>query len=210
MMCIFSGLFGISTILYSLNESSFIPHQNKFYDLELNNNILRGIFAGGVAGAILGFLPGFGPAQGSIIAQTAAGGDGEDDNENFLTAISGLNTFDTLFSLICIYLIGNPRSGIVYMNYLILTFTISHLIMFSFTALVAVSISLTLCLKLGDSFSKLMENIDYKKLSISVIILMIIILYIFAIVYNALIGYITLALITSTAMGITSTLFGCW
>lgn len=127
--------------------------------------MLRGIFAGGVAGAILGFLPGFGPAQGSIIAQAAAGGDGEEDTENFLTAISGLNTSDTLFSLICIYLIGNPRSGIaVYMNYLIATFSISHLMVFTFAALTAVSISLVLCLKLGDSFSKLMQNIDYKQL----------------------------------------------
>jgi len=203
MMCIFSGLFGISTILYSLNESSFMPHQNKFYDLELNSNMLRGIFAGGVAGAILGFLPGFGPAQGSIIAQAAAGGDGEDDTENFLTAISGLNTSDTLFSLFCIYLIGNPRSAIaVYMDYLISDFTLSHLLVFAFAGLTAVSISLILCLKLGDSFSKIMQEIDYKKLCIAVIILMVVILYIFAIVYNAPLPYITLALITSTAMGL--------
>lgn len=203
MMCIFSGLFGISTILYSLNETSFIPHQNKFYDLELNSNMLRGIFAGGTAGAILGFLPGFGPAQGSIIAQAAAGGDGEDDTENFLTAISGLNASDTLFSLICIYLIGNPRSGIaVYISYLLSSFTVSHLLVFTFAALVAVSVSLAICLKLGDSFSKIMQELDYKKLSISVIVLMIIVLYIFAIVYKAPIPYITLALVTSTAMGL--------
>lgn len=204
MMCIFSGLFGISTILFSLNDKSFMPpHQNKFYDLELNSNMLRGIFAGGVSGAILGFLPGFGPAQGSIIAQTVAGGDGEDNTENFLTSISGLNTSDTLFSLICIYLIGNPRSGIaVYMSYLISTFSISHLLIFIFTALVAVSVSLMLCLKLGDSFSKIMQNINYKKLSFIVIILMVLILYIFTIIYKANIIYITLALITSTAMGL--------
>lgn len=203
MMCIFSGLFGISTILFSLNDKSFMPHQNKFYDLELNSNMLRGIFAGGVSGAILGFLPGFGPAQGTIIAQTVAGGDGEDNTENFLTSISGLNTSDTLFSLICIYLIGNPRSGIaVYMSYLISTFSISHLLIFIFTALVAVSVSLMLCLKLGDSFSKIMQNINYKKLSFIVIILMVLILYIFTIIYKANIIYITLALITSTAMGL--------
>jgi len=203
MMCIFSGLFGISTILFSLNDKSLMPHQNKFYDLELNNNLLRGIFAGGVSGAILGFLPGFGPAQGSIIAQAISGGDTEDNTENFLTSISGLNTSDTLFSLICIYLIGNPRSGIaVYMNYLISTFSVSHLLVFIFTALVAVSISLILCLKLGDSFSKIMQKLNYKKLSFLVIILMIVILYIFTIIYEANIAYITLALITSTAMGL--------
>lgn len=203
MMCIFSGLFGISTILFSLNDNSFVPHQNKFYTLDLNSNMLRGIFAGGVSGAILGFLPGFGPAQGSMIAQTVAGGGGEDNTENFLCSISGLNTSDTLFSLICIYLIGNPRSGIaVYMNYLISTFNLYHLLIFTFTALVAVSISLILCLKLGDSFSKIMQNLNYKKLSITVIILMIVILYIFTIIYKANIFYITLALITSTAMGL--------
>jgi putative membrane protein len=203
MMCMFSGLFGISTIMFSLNESSFMPHQNKFYDLELNSDMLRGIFAGGVAGAILAFLPGFGPAQGSIIAQAAAGGGGEDDTANFLTAVAGLNTSDTLFSLVCIYLIGRPRSGMaVYMDYLTANFTISHLLVFTFAALVAISISLVLCLKLGDVFSKLMENIDYKKLSISVIILMIVIIYIFAIIYNAPIPYLTLLLITSTAMGL--------
>lgn len=203
MMCIFSGLFGISTILFSLNDTSFIPHQNKFYDLELNSNMIRGIFAGGIAGSILGFLPGFGPAQGSVIAQAAAGGDSEDDTANFLTAISGLNTSDTLFSLICIYLIGNPRSGIaVYMNYLIPTFTVFHLLIFTFAGLIAVSISLILCLRLGDEFSKVMQGIDYKKLSIAVIVLMVVILYIFAIIYKSPIFYITLALITSTAMGL--------
>jgi len=203
LMCIFSGLFGISTILFSLNDSSFIPHQNKFYDLYLDKDMLKGIFVGGIAGTILGFLPGFGPAQGGVIAQEASGGSGEDDTANFLTAISGLNTSDTLFSLISIYLIGNPRSGIaVYMNYLIETFSLSHLLIFTFTSLVAVSISVIICLKIGDSFSKLMEGIDYKKLSLFVIILMIAILYIFAIIYNAPILYLTLALITSTGLGL--------
>jgi len=204
MMCIFSGLFGLSTIMFSLNETSFIPHQNKFYDLELNGSMIRGIFAGGIAGSVLAFLPGFGPAQGSIIAQAAAGGgEDEDDTASFLTAVSGLNTSDTLFSLICIYLIGKPRSGIaVYMSFLIANFTVSHLLTYTFAALVAVSISVILCLKLGDSFSKLMQGIDYKKLSLTVIALMIVIIYIFTIIYNGPILYITLALVTSTALGL--------
>lgn len=203
LMCIFSGLFGISTIMFSLNDNSSIPYQNKFYDLNLNKNMLKGIFAGGVAGAILGFLPGFGPAQGGIIAQGVSGGSGENETENFLTAISGLNTSDTLFSIISIYLIGNPRSAIaVYMNYLIETFSISHLLIFTFASLTAVSISLIICLKVGDSFSKLMQGINYKKLSIFVIILMIVILFVFAIISEASIPYMALVLITSTALGL--------
>lgn len=204
LMCTFSGLFGISTILFSLNESSTIPHQNPFYELELDFNKYKSIFAGGITGAILGFLPGFGPAQGTVIAQAASGASDNDDDDtvNFLLATSGLNVSDCLFSLIAIYIIGNPRSGIaVYMSYLISEMNLNHLVIFIFASLIAVSVSLVLALKLGDSFSRLMSRVDYKKLSIGVIILQIVILYIFVFYYQAPVGYMTLALITSTAMG---------
>ncbi len=204
LMCVFSGLFGISTILFSLNDNSTIPHQNPFYDLNIDFNKFKSIFAGGITGAILGFLPGFGPAQGTVMAQAASGTNDNDDEDtvNFLLATSGLNISDCLFSLIAIYIIGNPRSGIaVYMSYLISEMSLNHLIIFIFASLLAVSVSLMLALKLGDSFSRMMGGVDYKKLSIGVIMLQIVILYIFIFYYRAPIGYMTLALITSTAMG---------
>ncbi len=204
LMCTFSGLFGISTILFSLNESSTIPHQNPFYDLNIDFNKFKSIFAGGITGAILGFLPGFGPAQGTVIAQAVSGASDVDDDDtaNFLLATSGLNISDCLFSLIAIYIIGNPRSGIaVYMSYLLFEMGLNHLIIFIFASLLAVSVSLVLSLKLGDSFSRLMGGVDYRKLSIGVIILQIVILYIFVFYYQAPVFYMTLALITSTAMG---------
>ena len=204
LMCTFSGLFGISTILFSLNDNSTIPHQNPFYELDIDFNKFKSIFAGGITGAILGFLPGFGPAQGTVIAQAASGTNDNDDEDtvNFLLATSGLNISDCLFSLIAIYIIGNPRSGIaVYMSYLVSEMTLNHLIIFIFASLLAVSISLAISLKLGDSFSKLMGGVDYRKLSIVVILLQILILYIFIFYYRAPVAYMTLALITSTAMG---------
>ena len=204
LMCTFSGLFGISTILFSLNDNSTLPHQNSFYDLNIDFAKFKSIFAGGITGAILGFLPGFGPAQGTVIAQAASGTNDNDDDDtvNFLLATSGLNISDCLFSLMAIYIIGNPRSGIaVYMSYLISDMTLNHLIIYIFASLLAVSISLVLALKLGDSFSKLMARVDYKKLSIAVILLQIIILFVFIFYYEAPVAYMILALITSTAMG---------
>ena len=204
LMCTFSGLFGISTILFSLNDNSTLPHQNSFYDLNIDFAKFKSIFAGGITGAILGFLPGFGPAQGTVIAQAASGTNDNDDDDtvNFLLATSGLNISDCLFSLMAIYIIGNPRSGIaVYMSYLISDMTLNHLIIYIFASLLAVSISLVLALKLGDSFSKLMARVDYKKLSIAVILLQIIILFVFIFYYEAPVAYMILALITSTSMG---------
>lgn len=204
LMCTFSGLFGISTILFSLNDNSTLPHQNSFYDLDIDFKKFKSIFAGGITGAILGFLPGFGPAQGTVIAQAASGASdiNDDDTVNFLLATSGLNISDCLFSLMAIYIIGNPRSGIaVYMSYLVSKMSLNHLIIYIFASLLAVSLSLALALKLGDSFSKLMSNINYRKLSIGVILLQIVILYIFIFYYQAPILYMTLALVTSTALG---------
>ena len=204
LMCVFSGLFGISTILFSLNDSSILPHQNPFYELDIDYSKFKSIFAGGITGAILGFLPGFGPAQGTVIAQAVSGANDNDDDDtvNFLLATSGLNISDCLFSLIAIYIIGNPRSGIaVYMSYLISEMSINHLVIFIFASLLAVSVSLVLSLKIGDSFSRLMRDVNYRKLSIGVILLQIIILYVFIFYYKAPLGYMTLALITSTAMG---------
>ena len=172
--------------------------------MDIDFKKFKSIFAGGITGAILGFLPGFGPAQGTVIAQAASGASGvnDDDTVNFLLATSGLNISDCLFSLMAIYIIGNPRSGIaVYMSYLVSKMTFNHLLIYIFASLLAVSVSLALALKLGDSFSNLMARVDYKRLSISVILLQIVILYIFIVYYGAPVFYMTLALITSTAMG---------
>lgn len=204
LLCIFTGLFGVSTLIYSLQQRSFVPTQNKFHHFKINSDILKGIFAGGVSGSILGFLPGFGPAQGSLIAQELiGGGDFENNNESFITALSGVNTADTLFSLVMIFLIGNPRSGTaVYVKNILENFDFNHLIFFVFTALTAVSISVFLCLKLGDIVSELIEKINYRKLSCFVIIFMSLLVVGFSLWYHANLFFILLVYITAVAIGL--------
>jgi putative membrane protein len=204
LLCIFTGLFGVSTLLYSLSQSSFVPTQNRLHNFKINSDILKGIFAGGLAGTILGFLPGLGPAQGSLIAQELSGsGDSESNREGFLVAVSGVNASDALFSLIMIYLIGNPRSGIaVYVNNIIQGFDFNHLIFFVFTALTAVSISLFLCLKLGDRVSEIIEKINYEKLTLIVIIFMSFLVIAFSLWYHANILYMIIVYTTAISLGL--------
>lgn len=204
LLCVFTGLFGVSTLLYSLSQDSFVPTQNRFHHFRINTSILRGIFAGGIAGTILGFLPGLGPAQGSIIAQELSGGsDSEDNNESFLVAISGVNTSDALFSLILIFIIGNPRSGIaVYVDNILKTFDLAHLVFFVFTALTAVSITLFLCLKLGDRVSESIEKLNYEKLTKVIIIFMSILVVAFSLWYHANILFMLIVYITAICLGL--------
>ncbi len=204
LLCMFTGLFGISTLLYSLSQSSEVPVQNTEHHLRVDKNILRGIFAGGIAGSILGFLPGMGPAQGSIIAQEiSGGGDTGEDKDSFLVAMSGVNVSDTLFSLIAIYLIGNPRSGIaVYIDKLIEMFNYQHLILYIFVSITAVSLALVLCLKLGDLMSEYIQRLDYSKLTWVVMIFMTILVILFTLMEHANILFILLVYSTSIALGL--------
>lgn len=204
LLCMFTGLFGVSTLLYSLSQSSVVPAQNTEHNLRVDGNILRGIFAGGIAGSILGFLPGMGPAQGSILAQEiSGGGDTGEDKDSFLVAMSGVNVSDTLFSLIAIYLIGNPRSGIaVYIDRLIETFNYQHLILYIFVSITSVSIALVLCLKLGDMVSEYIQYLDYNKLSWTVMIFMSFLVMLFTLMEHASILFMLLAYATSVALGL--------
>ena len=204
LLCVFTGLFGVSTLLYSLEQRSFVPTQNKFHHFKINGDIIRGIFAGGIAGTVLGFLPGFGPAQGSLIAQELTGGGNfESNNESFITSVSGVNTADTLFSLVMIFLIGNPRSGIaVYVNNILQNFDFNHLLFFVFTALTAVSISMFLCLKLGDVVSESIEKINYRKLSWIVIAFMSLLVVGFSLWYHANLFFMLIVYVTAIALGL--------
>ncbi|HEY0196386.1 MAG TPA: tripartite tricarboxylate transporter permease [Methanobacterium sp.] len=204
LLCMFTGLFGVSTLLYSLSQNSVVPPQKSEHSLHVDSNILRGIFAGGTAGSILGFLPGMGPAQGSLLAQEiSGGGDTGENKDSFLVAMSGVNVSDALFSLMAIYLIGNPRSGIaVYVDKLIEVFNYQHLLLYIFVSITAVSFSLILCLKLGDMVGEFIQHLDYNKLSWLVIIFMSCIVMIFTLMEHANLLFVSLVYGTSVALGL--------
>jgi putative membrane protein len=200
----FTGLFGVSTMLYSLSQNSFLPSQDQHHRLTINTDVIRGIFAGGIAGSILGFLPGLGPAQGSMIAQELSGGsDAENQREGFLVAMSGVNVSEALFSLMAIFLIGNPRSGIaVYVNHLLNGVNFPQLLVFIFTSITAVSVALILCLKLGDAAGENLEKFDYQKLTWYVIIFMSFLVGLFSFIEQANVLMVVLTYITSIALGL--------
>ena len=144
-----------------------------------------------------------GPAQGSILAQElSGGGDIGENKEGFLVAMSGVNVSDTLFSLIAIYLIGNPRSGIaVFIDKLIQNFDINYLLLFIFVSITAVSLSVFFCLKLGDFLILYINHINYGLLSKLVIIFTSLLVIIFALIEHANILFVLLVFITSISLG---------
>lgn len=202
LLCMLSGLFSISNLIYSINNNSQIPKQEEINNIMIDTGFKKSVFAGSISGCILGLLPGLGPAQGTLIAQ-AITLNKDVEVEEFLITNSGINISDTLFSLIAIYLISNPRSAIsVYVNYLIEDITIYHILFFIFVSLMTVSVSCIISIKLGDYLIHKIGDVDYKKLNIIIIIIISMIIFIYTIKANGCIWYVLLCYITSICLGI--------
>ncbi|MFQ5885489.1 MAG: tripartite tricarboxylate transporter permease, partial [Thermoplasmata archaeon] len=115
---LFTGLFGISTLLISLMDKPTIPPQ------KINDDPpkiagwrkTRAVFSGTLAGTFVGWFPGISSASATVIAKLLGGGEPkggnpEESNKEFMIAISGVNTATGIFTILALFVILKARSG---------------------------------------------------------------------------------------------------
>ncbi|MBN2880484.1 tripartite tricarboxylate transporter permease [Candidatus Woesearchaeota archaeon] len=192
LLPLLSGFFGISGLILSLNDKTNIPKQNEIdAKIELKPSIIATIVA-----AVAAFLPGFGSSHSAIFGQYFIK---ESNNEKFLILTGGINTANMAISIITLYTINKARNGAV----LAITKFIPNLEMTNFlllliAALITGSIAVFLGFLLTNIFAKIIVKVNYKKLVISIIALITILVLIF----TGFVGIIIL--ISSTTLGLTT------
>lgn len=191
---ILTGLFGLSTLIASVSERASIPKQGEDNKLKISAmDIIKSIVLASFAGVIVGFLPAVGISEAATMVQYL-GGTGE--ARSFLVTVSGINTANDVFSLISLYLVGNPRSGASVAIQKILTDLTLFDVMFLIGVICFVAgIAAALTLFLGKRIPKYLERLNYRKVCISMIVFI-----------TAMIGLLTgpfglLIAFTSTAIG---------
>jgi putative membrane protein len=192
LMPLLSGLFGASVLLPSIVGGSALPEQhaeNEPLDMRAN---AKPLCAGTAAGAITGIIPGVGPSQGTVLAQLATRSSGTDE---FLVAVSGVNTSKTLFSFVALYAIGKARSGAAVAVGEIMEVGCTELVFLVGVALLAGGIAAVLELKLGKLAAKHIEKVPYRALCIAVLVFIVAL----TVYYSGLAGLLVLA--TATAIG---------
>ncbi len=100
-----TGLFGISALTYSLHSSVTIPSQTFEKD---DVDYRKGILVGSLAGLLAGLLPSIGSSQSATVVQ---GFFKRSDEREFLVALGGVNTANTMYAFMALYLIEKTRSG---------------------------------------------------------------------------------------------------
>lgn len=163
-----SGLFGVSSLILSLNDKVKIPLQI-LKKLEIKKNILfRAVGASTFAGLITSFMPGLGPAQGAVLAQGVSGNIGD---KGFLVLIGGLNTVNMILSLVTLYVLDKARNGSVIALSEIMQIDSRNLIAILSSILLVGLLNYFWAIKLTTIFSKLVEKMNYFAISITIICL---------------------------------------
>jgi len=105
---VFAGLFGLSTLIDSLKSKALSIPQEEYIKVNVERRFLGSGFLGTLCGALIGVLPAISPSQlGALVSERA-----RLDAKNFLVFLSAINTSDAVYSLIALFTIQNPRSGV--------------------------------------------------------------------------------------------------
>jgi putative membrane protein len=189
-----TGLFGLPMLLLSIFEKTNLPEAFSFDEEKIETkNIFSCIGVGSLAGIIAGLLPGVGSTQSTILTQQAF--QRKRDERSFLVSIGAITSSDIVYSILALWLIGNPRSGIAVGISNLLEVGFKEVIIFISFILISAAVATIITLKLTKFALRFLKKINYQKLCIATSTFLIVL----TIIFSGLVGI--LVLITSIAIG---------
>lgn len=166
---LFSGLFGVATLLYSLHQKTSIPPQkdSRAIDIRIGDST-QAILAGNASGFLTSMLPGLGSAQAAILAMNVTRNIGD---HGFLVMIGTINTVNFALSLLTWLGLEKARNGAIVAITKLTEPTTQLITTLLLVALIAGSIAVPLCLYLSRKTLRLLSNVSYTKVCVFVIVL---------------------------------------
>ncbi len=166
-----TGMFGISTLIFSLNEKNSFPEQN--FSSSSGFNFIKGSISVAV-GAVLGFLTAILPGIGASTAATAGSLIIRDkDARNFLVLTGSITTINFFMSIAALNVLGKARNGaIVSLMQVVEKPPVLIMIMAS---LISAGIAVFIALYFSKFFIRLLQRMNYNvvaKVVIAVLVLL--------------------------------------
>jgi len=201
-----TGLFGLSTLLYSLFYTPEIPEQTIEEPVTEKSDIVKSVLSGSTCGAMVSFLPGVTSAHATVMAMLARR---NREPEQVIMTLSGVNTSNVIFCMATLFLILRARSGATMaINRILPVQQWSEaipplaLIYLLIAALIAASVSFFVTKYMGMQFSRLFVKVPYRKMLSGIVIF----LAVFVFILNDAIGLLVLAV--GTCIGLIPIYFG--
>ncbi len=190
LLPLLTGLFGSSMIIMSIKNKIQIRSQEI---TKPKIKIFKPIIGAIVASPLCGFLPGLGSGQAAVLGNTIS----RTDRKGFLVLIGATNILVMGLSFVSLYAISKTRTGAAAaIQEIIGILSWKILIILLIAVLISGIFSFFLTKRLAKFFSQRINKINYSVLSISILIFLTIIVFIFS-------GFMGLIiLIASTLTGI--------
>ncbi|OGI15840.1 hypothetical protein A3K63_00565 [Candidatus Micrarchaeota archaeon RBG_16_49_10] len=187
-----TGMFGVAGILLSLNEQSKIPKQiaDGFFEV---GNIKKIVLSSLIAGLLIGVLPGAGESQAGVLMSCIT----RMEQKEFLGSLAGINSSNMFFALISLYSFDKIRSGSsAAIKEVVDVFTAKELLFSIGVVLFSAGFSVLFTWFLGKKCLTFLETINYKVLSIWILVFTVLMV----LILSGLVGIFIL--IISTCIGI--------
>ncbi len=179
-----TGLFGLSTILFSLLYTPEIPEQRIEEPGIEKGETVKSVISGSAFGSLVSFLPGITSAHATVMAMLARR---NRQPEQVITTLSGVNTSNVIFCLATLFLIFRVRSGatmaisrfleVPSWEMLIPPSTLMYLLI---VVLIASACSFFITKYMGKQFSRLFVEMPYQKMLISIAVFLSVLVFLFS------------------------------
>lgn len=189
-----SGLFGVSSLLLSLNQKSKIPPQVESGE-DINPAKMAKInFFSVLSGTFTGTLPGVSTAQSSSIALMFLR---KKELKDYLVLTGGIDTVNFVISIFVLYLFDRARNGsIIAIKEIVNPFMGINLVLFLvICSLLVASAAYFIGNFLSDVFARVLGNLNYRVISLGIIS----VVCVLVVLMNGLQGLVILA--SSTLLG---------
>ncbi len=192
LLAMFTGLFALSTIFVSIKSGVREIPKQKITTGE--KEYYRESFLSAISSLFLSIVPSISPSQIILLVQNAFR---IYSSKSYMVLIGGITTADAIVSILSLYLIGNPRSGVsIFVEKFMGEISFSDFIFILSCIFISIPIAGILTLEISKYFLKILQRLNYYYLNIIIFIFLLLIIYIAS-------GFLgVLVAVTSASLGI--------
>jgi len=172
LLPLFSGLFGLSSLVLTIKNNTKIPEQHKVKLIINKTKLSINIFLSLFSAVLTSFLPALTSAHTTKIVSWL---NNKVSEEDYIVINNSINTIAMFLSIIALYTINKARNGAIIAISNIITINYSNLILLIVASIISSFIAIFLTLSISKIFSKLIVKVNYKLLCIFIICLIILI-----------------------------------
>ena len=196
LLPLFTGLFGVASLITSMNKKQKIPNQivSKIKNIKIKmRSFFKSASASVIASPLCSFLPGMGSGQAAVIGSSVIG---DMSRKEFLVLLGSINTIVMGLSFITLYSIGKARTGVAAAVDSIMSLSSNDFFIITPAIITSGILAFFLAIFVAKLFSKSITMVNYRKLSVSVLVFLVLVNFIFS-------GWLGLCIMAvSTALGL--------